>query len=58
MHHEKYLKPLNDKLASEGKTVNHSDLFIKIKNRDREGYREAIRNHLGTYALFISGVEN
>jgi DNA-binding FadR family transcriptional regulator len=53
MHHEKYLKPLNDRLSGEGRIVTHDDLFELIKVNNREGYREAVRDHLGTYALFI-----
>lgn len=53
MNYESYFAPVNERLIQEGKIVTHHDLFIYIKNRDMEGYRNAIKIHLQPYMEFI-----
>ncbi|HLT93445.1 MAG TPA: GntR family transcriptional regulator [Membranihabitans sp.] len=48
-NYDTYIKPLNDQLKKDGKLVTHQDLFKYLKNRDREGYIEAIKGHLYLY---------
>ena len=52
-NYESYFAPVNERLLKEGKIVTHQDLFKLIKNRDIEGYRNAIKNHLLPYMEFI-----
>ncbi|WP_167616694.1 FadR/GntR family transcriptional regulator [Maribellus sediminis] len=53
VNYESYFEPVNQRLVSEGKIVTHQNLFSFIKNRDMEGYRNAIRIHLQPYVEFI-----
>lgn len=52
-NYESYFLPINQRLNEEGKIVRHSDLLEFIKNRDKEGYRKAIRKHLQPYWEFL-----
>lgn len=52
-NYENYFEPVSRRLEREGKIVTHGDLFKFIKNRDVEGYRNAIRLHLQIYMEFI-----
>jgi len=45
-----YFKPINEKYK--GKLVKHKDLLPFLKNRDVEGYRNAIYNHLRVYSEY------
>jgi len=51
--YEKYedFKPINEK--NKGKLVKHEDLIPFLKNRDVDGYRQAIYNHLKAYSEYI-----
>ncbi|WP_423127785.1 FadR/GntR family transcriptional regulator [Gaoshiqia sp. Z1-71] len=53
MNYESYFAPVNERLLQEGKIVTHQHLFQFIKNRDMEGYRQAIKTHLQPYMEFI-----
>ena len=53
MNYESYFAPVNERLLQEGKIVTHQHLFQCIKNRDMEGYRQAIKTHLQPYMEFI-----
>ena len=53
MNYESYFAPVNERLLREGKIVTHLDLFNFIRDRDMEGYRNAIRIHLQPYMEFI-----
>ena len=52
-NYESYFLPINQRLNKEGEIVRHSDLLEFIKNRDKEGYRKAIRKHLQPYWEFL-----
>ena len=52
-NYESYFAPVNERLLKEGKIVTHQDLFQFIRNRDMEGYRNAIKIHLQPYIEFI-----
>jgi DNA-binding FadR family transcriptional regulator len=52
-NYESYFAPVNERLLREGKIVTHHDLFKLIRNRDMEGYRNAIKIHLQPYMEFI-----
>ncbi len=52
-NYESYFEPVNNRLLKEGKIVTHQDLFQCIKNRDMEGYRNAIKMHLQPYMEFM-----
>lgn len=43
-------KPINEK--NKGKLVKHKDLIPFLKNRDVDGYRNAIYNHLKVYSEY------
>lgn len=45
--------PVNERLLKEGRMVTHKELFLFIKNRDLEGYRNAIKLHLLPYIEFV-----
>lgn len=51
-----YLMPLNKKLQQEGKLVSHADLFKLLADRNEEGYKQAIEQHLNVYKIFLSNV--
>ncbi len=53
LNNESYFKPVSEKLLQQGKIVNHQRLFDCIRDRDKEGYRQAIRGHLQPYWEFI-----
>ncbi|MDX9882508.1 MAG: GntR family transcriptional regulator [Prolixibacteraceae bacterium] len=53
MNYESYFEPVNKKLIAEGKIVTHHDLFRFIRDRDMEGYRNAMKIHLQPYIEFI-----
>lgn len=48
--HENF-KPINEK--NKGKLIKHEDLIPFLKNRDVDGYRQAIYNHLKAYSEYI-----
>ena len=52
-NHNDFFESVNKRLEREGIIVGHRDLFELIKNRDVEGYRNAIRLHLHPYMEFI-----
>lgn len=51
---DEYIKPINNQLEKEGKIVTHDDLLQHLKNRDREGFRDALDKHLMVYRIFIA----
>jgi DNA-binding FadR family transcriptional regulator len=53
MNYESHFAPVNERLHGEGRIVTHQDLFQCIKDRDMEGYRNAIKIHLQPYMEFI-----
>jgi DNA-binding FadR family transcriptional regulator len=55
--YESHFLPIDKIQLEKGVHVKHSDLFNFIKNRDKEGYREAIRRHLNTYWEFVRNKE-
>ncbi len=57
MNYESYFLPVNEKLVQRGALVMHSDLLDYIRRKDKEGYRQAIRNHLQPYWEFIYNFE-
>ncbi len=48
--HENF-KPINEK--NKGKLIKHEDLIPFLKNRDVDGYRQAIYNHLKAYSEYV-----
>ncbi len=52
-NYESYFLPINEKLNEKGEIIRHADLLEKIKNNDREGYREAVQKHLKPYWEFL-----
>ena len=52
-NYEIHFAPANERLLREGKIVTHQDLFRFIRDRDMEGYRNAIKIHLQPYMEFI-----
>jgi len=56
--HDKHedFKPINKK--NKGKLVKHEDLIPYLKNRDVNGYRNAIYNHLKAYSEYIKQNRN
>lgn len=52
-NYENYFQPINQKLKQENKIITHMDILEKLKNRDREGYRNAMRMHLRPYWEFL-----
>jgi DNA-binding FadR family transcriptional regulator len=52
-NYESYFAPVNERLVREGKIVTHHDLFRLIRDRNMEGYRNAIKTHLQPYMEFI-----
>jgi len=53
MNYESYFEPVNKRLIKEGKIITHQDLFCFIRDKDMEGYRNAIKIHLLPYIEFI-----
>lgn len=53
LNYEDYFKPISEKLNVQGKIVNHELLLKFIKDRDKEGYQNAMRGHLYPYWEFI-----
>lgn len=56
-NYESRFLPIDKMLIEKGEFVKHSDLFSFIKNKDNEGYREAIRRHLNSYWEFVHNKE-
>ncbi|NCB07557.1 MAG: FadR family transcriptional regulator [Bacteroidia bacterium] len=52
-NYESYFLPINQRLNEKGEIVRHPDLLEFIKNRDKEGYREAVQKHLQPYWEFL-----
>lgn len=52
-NYENYFQPINRQLQKENKIVTHVDIMEKLKNRDAEGYRNAMRMHLRPYWEFL-----
>ncbi|MDD4192021.1 MAG: GntR family transcriptional regulator [Mangrovibacterium sp.] len=50
-NYESYFAPVNERL--DRKIVTHHELFRFIRDRDMEGYRNAIKIHLQPYMEFI-----
>ena len=48
-----YFQPINRKLQEEKKIITHADILKKLKARDAEGYRNAMRMHLRPYWEFL-----
>lgn len=53
INYDSYFAPVNNRLQKEGKIVSHRDLFQLIKNKDVEGYRNAIKLHLQCYLEYV-----
>lgn len=56
-NYESYFLPVNQKLMIKGEVIMHSDLLKYIKNRDKEGYRKAMQQHLKPYWEFLFNYE-
>ncbi|NCB06660.1 MAG: FadR family transcriptional regulator [Bacteroidia bacterium] len=56
--HEKFedFKLINER--NKGKLVKHEDLIPLLRQRDVEGYRNAIYNHLKAYSEYIKQIRN
>jgi DNA-binding FadR family transcriptional regulator len=52
-NYENYFQPINQKLKQENKIITHMDILEKLKKRDCEGYRNAMRMHLRPYWEFL-----
>jgi GntR family transcriptional regulator, transcriptional repressor for pyruvate dehydrogenase complex len=48
-----FFEPINKELKKQGALITHYELFIYLKNRDREGFRMAIRKHFTMYSQFV-----
>ena len=53
-NYENFFQPINQLLLEKGEIVTHQDLLNKIKNRDKNGYIDAIKGHLKPYMEFMS----
>lgn len=56
-NYKNYFLPANKELKETEESVAHADLLLFIKNRDKEGYRKAIKMHLNSYWEFIYNFE-
>jgi DNA-binding FadR family transcriptional regulator len=52
-NYENYFQPINRKLQEEKKIITHVDILEKLKTRDADGYRNAMRMHLRPYWEFL-----
>jgi DNA-binding GntR family transcriptional regulator len=52
-NYEHYFQPINRILQEEKKIITHVDILEKLKTRDAEGYRNAMRMHLRPYWEFL-----
>ncbi|QGY44274.1 GntR family transcriptional regulator [Maribellus comscasis] len=52
-NYESYFLPVNEKLNQKGEIIRHTDLLNFIKNRDKEGYQNAMQKHLKPYWEFL-----
>lgn len=50
-NYESLIKPVNDRLKSDGKLVTHQDLFAVLKSGTSKEYQEAIKGHLYLYIM-------
>ncbi|MGL4520640.1 MAG: FadR/GntR family transcriptional regulator [Phocaeicola sp.] len=48
------LEPINIEIKKSGEIVTHSDLLEQIKQKDKEGYREALEGHFAPYKIIMS----
>jgi len=48
-----FFEPINKDLKKQGGLITHYELFIYLKNRDREGFRKAISKHFTMYSRFV-----
>ncbi len=53
INYENYFEPVNKRLIMDGKIITHRDLYGFVRERDTEGYRNAIKIHLQPYMEFI-----
>ena len=49
-----YFLPVNMELERAGKRITHRDLFTYLKDRDRKGFCQAMRNHFAPYYDFLN----
>jgi len=49
-----FFEPINKELKKQGRLVSHHELFMFIKNRDRDGFRVGTIKHFGMYSQFVS----
>ncbi len=52
-NYENYFEPISRKLKKENKIITHENILEKLRIRDTDGYRHAIRMHLRPYWEFI-----
>ena len=52
-NYQNFFLPVDKQLMESGERVTHPDLLFFMKNRDKEGYREAMQKHLKPYWEFI-----
>jgi len=52
-NYEDYFRPISEKLNEQGKIINHEMLLNYVKERDKEGYRQAMNGHLKPYWEFM-----
>lgn len=52
-NYENYFKPISEKLKNEDSLVTHQTLLELIEKKDKEGYQQAMRQHLQPYREFI-----
>ncbi len=48
-----FFEPINKELKKQGGLITHYELFVYLKNRDREGFRKAISKHFTMYSRFV-----
>ncbi len=56
-NYENYFLPVNEELRKRGEIISHSDLLSYMRNKDKDGYREAMRQHLQPYWAFLYNYE-
>jgi GntR family transcriptional regulator, transcriptional repressor for pyruvate dehydrogenase complex len=49
-----FFEPINKELKKHDGLVTHHELFIYLKNRDREGFRTGIIKHFSMYNQFVT----
>jgi GntR family transcriptional repressor for pyruvate dehydrogenase complex len=52
-NYEEYFKPISEQLNKKGEIIKHEDLLQTIKEKNKEGYQNAVSGHLKPYWEFM-----